>query len=137
MTSSGEGQPAVVELETSSEETLSADILYKFDAMGILPVIGVNDPILMDKLHYPTDYGWGTLTLTSVDRNSRSIGQIWRGFRRWCLIPPSPHQSEGGQSIILSDAGDVFLETVTPDFVVYMHRGLDGKVSTRYLPRGA
>lgn len=108
-------------------ETLSREVLHHFGALGVLPVIGVNDPALLEKLQCPTDYGWGArteLTLTSA-------GSAWRGLRRWRLVPPVPYHWDGGQSVIMSESGDIFLETAGPWGVVYMHRGADGRVTTR------
>lgn len=102
-------------------------VLQHFDAYGILAVTGVNDPALYEKIDDPHAFGWATrqeLTLTTT------TGSLWRGFRRYRLIPREV--GAGYQSVMVSDTGDVFLETVGEWGVIYMHRGNDGRVSTRH-----
>jgi hypothetical protein len=114
---------------------LSQEVLQFFDGLGILPIIGVNDPALREKLTSPAEYGWSA-EVQRIAMFSGAANPNLPGLRRWRLTPPMPMGSVG-QSLILTDNGDVFLETVGPWGTVWMHKSPDGTISERRLPARA
>lgn len=109
------------------DDVLSAQILTCFNSLGILPIIGVNDPVLRDKLARPEAYGYSAERIITVSGGNAG------GLRRWRL-QPLKGEAAVGQSIIVTEGGDILLETVGPWGCNRMHRAADGTVTQCTVP---
>jgi hypothetical protein len=112
------------------EQVLPQDIMRYFDALGILPVVGVNDPTLREKLSRPGQYGWAPQAAQTCTSSGVTNPQL-TGLRVWRLRPRHSDSGSVGQNIILTEAGDVFVETAGPWGSLWMHRSADGEVTVR------
>lgn len=117
-------------LATSGEEVLPPDVLRYFDALGIMPVTGVNDPAMQEKLEQPGRYGWNE-RVDQASTRSGAANPTLCGMRMWRLTAPSDGEGLVGQTVIMSDAGDVYVETVGPWGSTWMHRSSTGVINCR------
>jgi hypothetical protein len=114
---------------TSGEDVLPLDVLRYFDAVGIMPIVGVNDPAMRQKLANPTQYGWGPRvrrTETSSGVSSATLSSL----QMWHLEAPRECGARVGQNVILAANGDVFVETAGPWGTNWMHRSASSGVVT-------
>lgn len=111
-------------------DVLPADVLRYFDAVGIMPIVGPNDPALRQKLANPTQYGWRSRvrrTLTTSGTSNAALSSL----QMWHLEAPHEAGARVGQNVILADDGDVFVETAGPWGTTWMHCSASGIVSSR------
>jgi len=115
---------------TSRDDVLSTDILRYFDAVGIMPIVGVNDPAMREKLKHPSHFGWAP-SANHVETRGGGGNPTLSGMRMWRLEPPRGSQSGVGQNVILTETGEIFVETAGPWGTTWMHRAENGTVTCR------
>lgn len=122
--------PEEAEIVPGEPGTLSPDILHYFASLELTPIEGVDDPSLREKLANPATYGWQPRAhLVSTFRSATN--PHLSAVHHFRLTPRNGMAL--GQMVILSEDGEVFLETAGPWGRTWMYRSSAGDISCREL----